>query len=255
MIDLLLAAALSPDTSNGTWFGITLGEPISQVRAQLGDPLNENDLGQGITKSRYLVDDNTALLGVDRKDGAVVMLSLTSAGNKSSTAADPFGIQLGATEAAVQQARGKPGATDDGDGANRLLYGTAPMWHYIFHDGVLGMIIVTTRSNDASPTTPDPPLHTGASIADAIVIKNETEMTGVGWEYAYLAYHPCNAEVQRKMVKQSLVTQAKHDYDVLQTSCPGQLLRENLTGHIRPRMSRQYSSRTSSSISTGRFPA
>jgi hypothetical protein len=162
------------------------------------------------------------LLGVDRKNGMVVMLSLTSAGNQTSTAADPFGVKLGTPETTLQQLRGKADATDNSDGVDRFLFGTSPMWHYIFRDGALGMIILTAHSSNATPAAPDPPLHAGTSFADAIVIKNETETTGVDWEYAYLAYHPCNAWVRRKMVKQSLVTQQKREYDVLETECPGE---------------------------------
>jgi hypothetical protein len=224
MIEMILAAALAPQPATAPWFGVALREPIAQVRATLGDPLDENDLGDGITKSRYFVDGNTAILGVDRKNGVVVMLSVTSAGSQMSDAADPFGVKLGTAESAVEHQRGKPDATDNGDGADRLLYGNGPTWHYIFRNGVLGMIIVSAppSATVASATIPDPPLHTGASLADAIVIKNENATTGVDWEYAYLALHPCTATVRRKLLKQALITQGKRAYDALTTQCPGQ---------------------------------
>ncbi|HET7814637.1 MAG TPA: hypothetical protein VFL13_09720 [Candidatus Baltobacteraceae bacterium] len=219
MVDFFFAAALSAQTASTTWFGVSLGETTAYVRAALGDPIDDRAIGEGLIKSRYLVDGNKAILGVDRKDGVVVMISLTTASNEKSDAADPFGIKLGTAESAVQTKRGTPDALDNGDGADRFLYGSAPTWRYIFHDGALSTIIV----NESFPPAPvhDPPLHTGTSISDAVIIKNETAVTGVEWEYAYLSFHPCSKTVPRTFTKQRLITRENREYDALETTCAG----------------------------------
>lgn len=218
---LILAAA-----TGSQWLGVSLGEPAAAVRAALGDPLNEEDLGDGLTKSRYLTADNTAFLGVDRKNGIVVMISFSPVEGESVTVADPFGVKIGDTESRVLAIRGKADSTDNGDGADRWMYGTDPGWRYIFRNGALAMIIASSvsavQSAETAQSAPSvPPLHTGASIADAIVIKGENEMTGIQWEHAYLAYHPCQDSGKRELVKQALIRSNKRSFDALTTQCPG----------------------------------
>lgn len=221
MILATLALTIAAATPT-RWLGVALGEPIAAVRATLGDPLDEKDLGDGLIKSVYLAADNSAFVGVDRKNGVVVMISLQPVKGSTVDLADPYGIRLGDLEQAVQKTRGKPDSTDNGDGADRWIYGSAPAWRYIFHNGVLGEIIaIDPNAAPSAAAAADPPVHSGSSMADAIVIKGENEMTGVEWEYAYLAFHPC-ASGKRAMVKQALLTSNKRSYDLLTTKCPGQ---------------------------------
>ncbi len=229
---LVLAAANGPQ-----WLGVSLGEPVAAVRASLGDPLDEEDLGDGLTKSRYFVADNTAFLGVDWKNGVVVMLSFEPLQGESVTTADPSGAKIGDTEARIQAIRGKPDSTDNGDGADRWNFGSDPAWRYIFRNGTLAMIIASSLKSmpDAQHAPPVPPLHTGASIANAIVIKGENEMTGIEWEHAYLAYHPCSGGRKRELLKQALIANGKRSFDALTTRCPGndpQTLYFDITDYI-----------------------
>ena len=221
MIGLTLALVLGA-VDAPQWLGVSLGEPVAAVRTSLGDPVDEEDLGDGLTKSRYLVADNTAFLGVDWKNGVVVMLSLEPLPGESVAQADPSGAKIGDTEARIQTLRGKPDSTDNGDGADRWNYGSDPTWRYIFRNGTLGMIINSSLSAmpDAQHAPPVPPLHNGTSIANAIVIKGENAMTGVHWEYVYLAFHPCPGNAKRKMLMQALLVNGKRSFDALTTQCP-----------------------------------
>ena len=226
MFHAALAAILLAAASATTWLHVSLGEPIAAVRANLGDSLAERDLGDGLTKSLYFVADNAAFLGVDRKNGVVVMISLEAAESPGSpvSVTDPSGIRLGDTEQHVLAVRGTPDSTDNGDGADRLLYGSGAVWHYVFRDGKLVMIILSDAHGvtAVSSGVAEPVLHSGSSVADAIVIKGENAMTGVDWEYAYLAYHPCANGEKQKMLQQAPLSSNKHSYDALKTQCPGE---------------------------------
>ena len=218
------AAETPPAWTSVTFGGVKLGEPMSAVRARLGDPVHDEDLGKGFLKARYLGDHNHVYLGVTHKNGNVAMVSLTpTPWSNEAAAADPFGVKFGITEDALVRLRGKPDSTDNGDGANRLLYGTSARWEYVIKDGKVSMITLIAPPAElaALPATVVPAAHQGASFRDAVVVIASNEIDGVGWEHIYVNDNACTGQGKPAFAGQALSTHGSHAYDIITVTCGG----------------------------------
>ena len=226
MLAITMAALVATSAPNTTWLGVTIGETMSQVRADLGDPLNEAETGDG-TMSLYYTAHNTAYLAVVERRGFVATITLDATAADPRIPADPHGVKIGATDPQVRALRGNPGMIDNSEGVHRLLYFGKTMWSYVFRNGAVGQII--DGGKIPSGTSPVPTADTGASFNDAIVVKGENAKTLPGWESTYLSLNPCSGGAKRRVVKRESIYNVEGvAYDMITTTCAGKSTPETL---------------------------
>lgn len=226
MFALTMAALVATTAPNPTWPGVRIGETLTQVRAELGDPLTVAPVGGGVM-SLYYTAQNAAYLAIVERRGYVATISIRAASADPRIPADPHGVKIGATEAQVIALRGKSAIVDNSEGVHRLLYYGHSMWSYIFRDGVVEQIIYGGKIPSGSSAVP--PEHDGTSFAESIVIKGEDAKTTPGWENTYISLHPCPGGSKRRVgQRESIYGVTGIAYDRITTRCAGKSIRETL---------------------------
>lgn len=192
-------AAAQPTPSNAagaTMEGVSLGEPMSQVRDNLGDPLKVVTISQGQIW-RYLEHGGALYLDVLPQNNVVRSITVVRRFDDSSYT-DDRGLSFGSDVAAVQAKIGAPTrqSTNSDDGSVDLWYvGGDVARIYEFYAGKLGFVQIFARpgspltaGNGEEPTVP----ADGSSVASAIRIRPSTLIGDSMWIDAFLATNSCD---------------------------------------------------------------
>jgi hypothetical protein len=179
-----------------TWLGMSIGEPVTQARAQFGDPLLVRPLGNARVASYLREDDPAAAINVTEERGVVLAIEyLRERAEQTAGLADPFGVRLGAKIDDVRKMRGKP-SIDTGDA---LYYPIDPEQHatviYHFDEGILASIKLigspaNAAGNDALPHIAE---AKGDSYADAVLDASSKPGASIHFRERYFAVHSCDA--------------------------------------------------------------
>lgn len=215
MISLLALAAT-------TWLGVTLGEPYSAVHARMGDPVIAAK-DPDVTKFVYLTEHENAFVTVMTERGRVSGVRLWSLPTARPKTADPFGVTLNEEIGTVLETRGKPSrVASDSDGPFDAYQSGDVLWLYHVNGNqtVRTITVSTTESamEDLSEQ-PLPDLHTGTSVADAVVMNVTSPDDAKQWENMYLAIRPCASQGKWHEDKRVTQTQDGAAYDALTVSC------------------------------------
>lgn len=204
-----------------------MGEPASNLRPLLGDPLRVLVFSDGVRRvARYwLAGSNSTYVLVIEERGYVVSFDAFTeaapAGVLANAPPDPFGVRLGERLDKVRAAHPDFRGDLDDEG-NPFLVARASATigvEYSFENNRV------RRFQWAVPVpagTPLAPLTaaTGDALSSAILDVQESETDGVAWEYRYLAFHPCAEDVRWQLQKQSLLNAGGRAYDRLHVVCP-----------------------------------
>jgi hypothetical protein len=227
----MCAAACVAALSQGpaiSWNNVTLGAPVSSVRALAGDPLRVVTAPDGDTRiGRYWLPglSSTAFLIVEKR-GYILAFSATtkdvSAGGFEMVPPDPSGVHLGDSMASVKRLHPAFRTESAEDGSPQLVGDVADPAAgvvYEFQEGRLrsfqwGILDVV------GPDLPVLSEPTGESAATAVLTKQRTANQVSTWESIYLGYHRCDARVRWNVVRQSVVHDDGHAYDRLELRCP-----------------------------------
>jgi hypothetical protein len=210
-----------------SWVDVRLGDPIRAVQDRLGDPLRETQMRDGEIALRYLVHDMNALALVYERANRVIAIRLRSndAAKPASAVTDPAGVSLADSLGTLEQKRGTRSRTITAEGADIAVYYSADGIEsdYELHDGAISAITVSASAGDVRRFVKEPGAalvdHDGNSQDRAIVVRQPSEMTGIHWEYVYIAYHPCDGSTRWKVNGQSLI-QGATVYDRIDVTCP-----------------------------------
>lgn len=205
-----------------SWLGVTLGEPYSAVYARLGDPIIAAK-DPHVTKFVYLTEHGNAFVTVVTERGRVSGVRLWSLPTAQPKTADPFGVTLNEEIGSVLQTRGKPTRiASDSDGPFDAYQNGDVLWLYHINGNqtVRTITVSTTESaiEDLSQQ-PLPDLHTGASLADAVVMDVSSPGDAKQWENMYLAIRPCGGNGKWHEEQRVTQTQGGASYDAVTVSC------------------------------------
>lgn len=211
-----------------TWDSITLGEPASQLRSSLGDPLRVLAFSNGTRHvARYwLAGSNSTYVLVVEERGYVVSFDAFTDTRPTSViqnvSADPFGVRLGErledVRAAHPEFRG-----DLDEGGDPFLVGqisSSTGVEYSFESDRV------RRFQWATPVPTDKPAVTplsadsGDGLSSALLDVQQNESDGVAWEYRYLAFHPCTEATRWQLKGQALLRESGRAYHRLHVVCP-----------------------------------
>jgi hypothetical protein len=210
-----------------TWHNITLGEPASNLRAALGDPLRVVVFSDGTRHvARYWLpgSDSTYVLVVEERGYVVSFDAFTDAvptGVIESVPPDPFGVRLGET---LESVRAKhPGFHGELDESGNPFFvariSSSAGVEYSFEDNRVRrfqwVMQVPTEASALAPLT----AATGDALSSAILDVQPNETDGVAWEYRYLAFHPCTETARWQLQSQSLLHDGGRAYDRLHVVC------------------------------------
>ena len=198
--------------------GVCLGDTPASVIAERGDPSSMHDDGGGKMQFEYLAPSGGAIQLVIFDQGLVSAVALvepmTSAPLPGLSAA---GITLGETIPSEVDPHVKQFTRPAGDGAV-YEFGLDPT------RGIVSSIVLTRAPNAPTPlpvasASGLPPVHGGSSVADAVVIRADTDGAGTRSEYFYLALHQCGTGGHWRLDTQSLLTNNGKTYDRLDVEC------------------------------------
>jgi len=192
VIGILLAAALA----SLTWLGVTIGEPVAQLRVQFGDPLLIRPLGNARVASFLREDDPSAVINVTEEHGMVLAVEyLRERPEQTASLRDPYGVTLGLKSADVQKLRGKPSIDVDG-----VLYYTVQTDGpatviYHFEDDVLSSIKLVGSPASAPGDDKLPRLAEakGDSYANAILDVSAKPGASIHFRERYFAVRQCDS--------------------------------------------------------------
>jgi hypothetical protein len=228
MIPLVSMPCAAPAAVGVTWNGVTLGVPVSTLRATLGDPLRVVASDDAATRiGRYWIpgSDATFFLLIEKRGYVVGFRAFSEEAVKGLVAnvpPDPGGVHLGDTMQSVKTSNPELHATTGVDGAEALIGHLADRsagMSYDFEDGLVRGFqwgAADAVAADAAPLT-DP---AGDSIATAVLDTQKNERDGVRWEYLYVGYHPCDGQTMWKLSQQALTREGGRSYDRLHVVCP-----------------------------------
>ena len=221
-----VAAQTGPTPQAGTFEGITIGEPMANLRPTLGDPIRV-DVARNFAIWRYLTHGDGIYLDVLVSNN--VAQSVTVVSRLSGVAyTAPSGVAFGMT---ADQVRAKLGparreSTNSDDGSLDLWYPALPYaWIYEFHANKLDFIQLIA-SPDLVRQLPPGPLATpndGTSLPNAIWIRPPNMLANSVWIDAFLATNGCGHNGHWKELSLKLVADAaKNDpfaYSVVHAQC------------------------------------
>jgi hypothetical protein len=211
-----------------TWHDITLGEPASNLRSVLGDPLrvvsfnNENS-----HVARYWLpgSSSTYVLVIEERGYVIGFDAFTDrapTGVIATVPADPFGVRLGETLASVKAAH--PEFRGDLDeGGSPFLIGQISSTigvEYSFEGDRVRRFQWEMPVPTGKPALAPLLAPTGDAPSSAILDVQRNESDGVAWEYRYLAFHTCTDTANWQLERQSLLQQNGRAYDRLHVVCP-----------------------------------
>jgi len=210
-----------------TFAGLTLGMPAGDLRPSFGDPLRILTFQDGGRRAaRYLSPDSSGLIVVIEERGyvqGVGIFAVTKGGDPSKIfPADPNGVVLGDTIQTVESRRLDARKQTDDKGAVTIVGKLSPEagYSYEFKDGKVASIYWGVPVPKGAPDLPALTEPDGGSPAGAITIVQNSEMTGVQWEYRFLAFHPCDGDTGWKLQQQSIVRDGTRSFDRLHVICP-----------------------------------
>jgi hypothetical protein len=216
-----------------TWYGITLGEPASNLRPTLGDPLRVISFNGGTRHvARYWLtgSKSTYVLVVEERGYVVSFDAFTDAAPTAvfeNVPPDPFGVRLGETLASVRtkhpQFRG-----DTDEGGEPFLIGQISQTigaEYSFEGGRVRRFQWAAADSGDKPALAALTAASGDALASAILDVQRSEADGVAWEYRYLAFHPCTQTASWHLASQSLIHDGGRVYDDLHVVCPSTSVR------------------------------
>lgn len=208
-----------------TWHNITLGEPASNLRAALGDPLRVLSFANGAHVGRYwLAGSNSTYVLVVEHRGYVVSFDVFTddvpASAIETVPPDPFGVRLGET---LQDVRAKhPEFHGDLDeGGNPFLVGQVSRTtgvEYSF-EGNRVRRFQWAAPVPAGVTLAPLTAPAGDALSSAILDMQPNEADGTAWEYRYLAFHPCTESARWQLLRQALLRDGGREYDELHVLC------------------------------------
>jgi hypothetical protein len=212
-----------------TWNNVTLGAPVSALRARVGDPLRVLVMEDGATRvARYWLagSPSTFYLVVEKRgyvEGINAFSTDLSPGKFENVPADPSGVRLGDTLESVKVAH--PGFRSEtaGDGTQQLFGNVASPAAgiiYEFQSGRVRSFHWATPIPEGLPDLPILPEPAGDTIATSILAVQNDEMAGVRWEDIYVAFHPCDGTTLWKLQHQALTHENGRAYDRLHVVCP-----------------------------------
>ena len=227
--DCVSASAQSPSPSGNpiSMEGVTLGEPMRQLREMLGDPIHVTTVRQGQIW-RYLERGGAVYLDIMPTNNVVISITVVRRFDDSPYT-DDRGVSFGSSSAAVQAKIGVPTkrSTNSDDGSVDLWYisgDTARI--YEFYADKLGFVqeiarpgsSLTSGNHDEPVLPPD-----GTSLANAIRIKPSNLLADSAWIDAYFSMNPCEGGGRWKETSTNLqADSASNDpiaYIVVQAKC------------------------------------
>jgi hypothetical protein len=175
--------------------GVTLGEPMRQVRGDLGDPVQ---FVSGADRQVWRYIEHGGAVFVDVMARSNVAESVTVVRRfAASTYTDTTGISFGTNSADVRAKRGSPSrvSTNSDDGSVDLWYvDDRSARIYEFYGDKLGFIQILPapqlQGTFSSPESAVP--ADGTSIADAIRIRPSDLIGNSAWIDAYMAMNQCS---------------------------------------------------------------
>lgn len=188
------AAAQASPTPAGTFEGVTIGEPMANVRPTLGDPIRMI-VSNGATIWRYLTHGDGVYVDVlVQHDVAQSITALSRLPNVRYV--DPKGIAFGMTPDAVKAKLGAPAreSTNADDGSLDLWYRALPYaWIYEFHANKLDFIQIVASTDLLRSFQPGPAVqpNDGTSLANAIWIRPPNLLANAVWIDVFLATNDC----------------------------------------------------------------
>jgi hypothetical protein len=211
-----------------SWNNVTLGGAAAPLRSFIGDPLRITSFDAGARRiARYwMPGSNATYFLVIEERGYVIGFNAfadpPSAAVAGNVPADPSGVRIGDTLAAVKAKHPEFRSGVDDDGSPYLIGNASPgvaVVYTLANDRVSGFQWGTKVAADL-PELPPISEPTGISAPAAVLDVQRNETDGVAWEYRYIAFLPC-ADGQRWQLKnQSLLTDHGHAFDRLHVVCP-----------------------------------
>jgi hypothetical protein len=194
----------------------------------LGDPLRivsfENDTRR-IARYWLAGSNSTYVLVIEERGYVTSFDAFTDAVPRAEIAsvpADPFGVRLGETYAAVKATpRDLLGDVDE-DGVS-FLVGKASSTigvEYTFADGRLHSFQWVAPIPSDKPALAPLAESSGDAPASAILDLQPDERDGAAWEYQYLTFHPCGGTARWRLEQQKIVNENGRTYDRLHVVCP-----------------------------------
>jgi hypothetical protein len=187
------AQSASPPPA-GTFEGISIGEPIANLKATLGDPIRVLSIG-GTVIWRYLAHGAGLYLDVVVKDNLAQSITVVSRFD-GVRYADPKGMSFGMTPDQVRAKLGRPAreSTNSDDGSLDLWYFAGQYgWIYEFHDHKLDFIQIIASPALLGTFAPGPAVapDDGSSFDRAIWIRPSNLVADTEWIGVFLAKNPC----------------------------------------------------------------
>jgi hypothetical protein len=187
--------------------GVTLGEPMQQVREAMGDPVRLAPVdGQQIW--RYVGRGGAVYVDVLAKNNWVFSVTVLRR-FASSPYTDDAGIDFGSSAAQVRAKRGEPSRTQTNadDGSVDLWYVNDDIAKiYEFYSDRLGFVQILPSPKLQATFAPAPAVvpDDGSSIAAAIVIRPSNLLSNSLWIDAYLADNSCGSKGHWKLVSSKM---------------------------------------------------
>jgi len=226
------AGAQSPAPPPHDLEGIVLGESSSTLVAQQGEPLLvrvQSTGGIAETDYLYLNSSGNALIFVHLLRGNVAGISIKPApsippGASSAPMPSVLGVALGDPASKVEALpKNRLVSVNTSEGDVTSTYRGDNGWEYSFTntDDKIAWIeaYLTPGAIKALPNLPEPVLHDGSSIANAIAIIAPNEKIGIQAEYIYVAAHPCTDDGQWHGNRAPVIHRAGRSYDQLLATC------------------------------------
>jgi hypothetical protein len=198
-------------SKTGSFDGISIGQPVSELREKFGDPVRVVTMGSTVVW-RYLTLGAATFTDVILKRNLVQSITMLNRFT-SVDFTDPNGIEFGLTPDQVRAKLGPPykTSTNSDDGSLDLTYRTVPYdWVYEFYGQKLGFIqlVVSPASlNNLNAGLP-PPIGDGSSRQQAIWIRPSAASTNPDWIDLYLSNLPCGSGGHFKASSQEFVNDA-----------------------------------------------
>jgi hypothetical protein len=192
-------------SATGSFEGISIGQPVAELRSKFGDPVFVTSYGTTVVW-RYLTRGGGTFTDIIVKNNLVQ--SVTVVGRFDAVPfVDPNAVPFGSTP---NQVRAKLGAarhesTNSDDGSLDLTYLVLPYgWVYEFHANKLDFIQLIAAQSYLGSFTPGPPVTTGdgTSAERAIWIRPSIVLANQIWIDTYLSHVSCGSGGKWKQASQ-----------------------------------------------------
>jgi|HubBroStandDraft_6_1064221.scaffolds.fasta_scaffold748426_1 hypothetical protein len=221
-----VAAQTGPTPPAGTFEGVTIGEPMINLRDTLGDPIQLNAADNAVIW-RYLTHGDGVYLDVFVRNNIALSATVVSRLSGVKYVA-PSGVEFWMTP---DQVRAKLGparyeSTNSDDESLDLWYAASPYaWIYEFHANKLDFIQLIASPDLVRQFRPGPVAtpNDGTSLANAIWIRPPNLLVNSVWIDVFLAANACGHGGHWKQISSKLIPDAaKNDpmaYSVVHAQC------------------------------------